>query len=153
MGRSETSLKISARYPGALVFIWIGFVCSISFMEAWLKFRAPNVTVPIGLSIGRLIFGALNKVEWVIAILITAWASYHKIGARSLAFFFIPLAVLLFQTIFLLPALKLRVDMVLQGIELSPSLLHVYYLIGESLKVVFLFIFGLYLFLVSDELA
>jgi len=37
-------------------FVWIGFVCAISFMEAWLKFRAPGITVPLGLGIGRLVF-------------------------------------------------------------------------------------------------
>jgi len=42
----------------------MGFVLSISFMEAWLKFQAEGVTQAIGLSIGRLVFGALNKVEW-----------------------------------------------------------------------------------------
>ena len=25
-------------------FVWLGFVGAISFMEAWLKFRAPGVT-------------------------------------------------------------------------------------------------------------
>ena len=44
----------------ACLFTWIGFVCAISFLEAWLKFRAPGVTVPIGLGIGRLVFGALK---------------------------------------------------------------------------------------------
>ncbi len=52
------------------VFMWMGFICAISFMEAWLKFRAPGVTVPIGLGIGKLVFGALNRVEWVFALVI-----------------------------------------------------------------------------------
>ena len=43
--------------------LWLGFVLSISFMEAWLKFQAEGVTQIIGLSIGRLVFNALNKVE------------------------------------------------------------------------------------------
>lgn len=43
------------------IFLWLGFVCAISFMEAWLKFRAPHVTLVIGLSIGRLIFSALKN--------------------------------------------------------------------------------------------
>ena len=54
----------------ASTFLWIGFVCAISFMEAWLKFRAPGVTIPIGLGIGRLVFTALNLVEWVFALVI-----------------------------------------------------------------------------------
>ncbi|HQO86046.1 MAG TPA: hypothetical protein PKX84_00190, partial [Bacteroidia bacterium] len=47
--------------------LWIGFVSAISFMEAWLKFRAPGITIPLGLGIGRLVFNVLNKIEWVLA--------------------------------------------------------------------------------------
>lgn len=62
------------RHPIALVcvFVWVGFVCAISFMEAWLKFRAEGVTLPIGLGIGRLVFQALNRVEWVLAAAVAA---------------------------------------------------------------------------------
>lgn len=52
----------------ALIFFWCGCVTAISFLEAWLKFRAPGVTVPIGLGVGRLVFAALNKLEWALAI-------------------------------------------------------------------------------------
>jgi len=44
----------------AITFIWIGFIGAISFMEAWLKFQAPGVTTELGLSIGQLVFKALN---------------------------------------------------------------------------------------------
>ena len=54
------------------VFVWMGFVCSISFMEAWLKFRAPNVSLSAGLSIGKLVFAALNKVEWVFGVVVVS---------------------------------------------------------------------------------
>lgn len=49
------------KYPVAIaaVFIWIGFVGVISFMEAWLKFRAPGITLSLGLGIGRLVFGGI----------------------------------------------------------------------------------------------
>jgi uncharacterized membrane protein (DUF485 family) len=60
------------KMPIALIctFLWIGFVCAISFMEAWLKFRAPGISVPLGLGIGRLVFNALNKVELVFALIV-----------------------------------------------------------------------------------
>ena len=54
----------------AVVFVWLGMVLAISFLEAPLKFRAPNVTLQIGLGIGRLVFRALNTVEVVLAIVI-----------------------------------------------------------------------------------
>jgi hypothetical protein len=53
-----------------IFFFWAGFVCSISFMEAWLKFRAPGVTLPVGLSIGKLVFTALNRMEWVFVFIL-----------------------------------------------------------------------------------
>ncbi|WP_204045154.1 hypothetical protein [Acrocarpospora phusangensis] len=51
----------------AVGFVWLGMVLAISFIEAPLKFRAPDVTLRIGLGIGRLVFRALNIVESVIA--------------------------------------------------------------------------------------
>ncbi len=53
-------------------FLWIGFVVAISFLEAPLKFQAPDITLALGLGIGRLVFAALNKVEWVFALAIVS---------------------------------------------------------------------------------
>ena len=64
-------------------FLWIGFVCAISFMEAWLKFRAPGVTIPLGLGIGRLVFNALNKVEWIFATAILGNILFHKCFVKT----------------------------------------------------------------------
>jgi len=36
-----------------VAFAWLGMVLAISFLEAPLKFRAPDVTLRIGLGIGR----------------------------------------------------------------------------------------------------
>jgi hypothetical protein len=51
-----------------VTFVWLGLVLGISFLETPLKFRAPGVTLPIGLGIGRLVFRALNAVEAVCAV-------------------------------------------------------------------------------------
>lgn len=143
-------MKIKVEQPIALVctFTWIGFVCSISFLEAWLKFRAPGVTLPIGLGIGRLVFAALNKVEWVfcLSIFISAFskpaitAFKPKITIGTVLFF------LIVQTVWLLPALDARAQMHINGETVPPSNLHIYYVIAEALKVSALFIFGLSLF-------
>lgn len=140
----EASLMKITKYPIAFitVFIWIGFVCSISFMEAWLKFYATNVTLPIGLSIGRLIFSALNKVEWVFAFIITIHMMCNKRNFRF-AFFYILIILLIMQTFLILPALNERVETILQGGEVLPSFLHFYYLFMEIVKVLCLFIFGI----------
>ncbi|HTN58869.1 MAG TPA: hypothetical protein VL043_11425 [Protaetiibacter sp.] len=62
----------------AIVFVWLGMVLGISFLEAPLKFRAPGITIPLGVGIGRLVFRALNLVEGVFALvlivtLVLAW--------------------------------------------------------------------------------
>lgn len=129
----------------AIPFIWIGFICAISFMEAWLKFQAPGITIPLGLGIGRLVFHALNRVEWVCAIIITiSILSHHrKILKLQLVSFIIVLIILMMQTFWLLPALDQRAEMHIQGQEVPPSNMHFYYIIIEFLKLVFLFVFGI----------
>ncbi len=52
----------------AAIFLWLGMVVAISFIEAPLKFRAPGVTLQIGLGIGRLVFRALNGCELLLAV-------------------------------------------------------------------------------------
>lgn len=125
----------------ATAFLWIGFVCAISFMEAWLKFRAPNVTLPIGLSIGRVVFYGLNKVEWVLALFTMGYFVFRR--EKASVFLVIPIVLLALQTFFLLPALSGRVDLVLEGKELPASFTHLYYLGAEVVKVVFLFLVGI----------
>jgi len=141
---------MTVKYPVALVAVvlWIGFVCAISFMEAWLKFRAPGMTVPLGLGIGRLVFGALNKVEWVL-MLVTAANLLFWGGAgwrSSYAFLAVPVGVLILQTFWLLPALDARAEQHIQGLPVSQSALHVYFVAVEVLKVACLALFSISLF-------
>lgn len=140
---------MTTKYPLAIIvsFLWIGFVCAISFMEAWLKFRAQGVTLPIGLSIGKIIFLALNKVEWVFAVLIIVSlifknVSFLKWENLTIA---IPFVLLILQTFWLLPFLNERAELQIQGQAVTASNLHFYYVAMEAIKVACLFTFGLYL--------
>jgi hypothetical protein len=129
------------------VFLWIGFVCAISFMEAWLKFRAPGVTLPLGLGIGSLIFKALNKVEWVFAILIAIdlFLLHRGIGMNLPRILFLAaLLILLTQTLWLLPALDARIPFYQQGLDVPSSPLHFYYVGTEVVKIVCLFMIGIH---------
>lgn len=129
----------------AVIYLWIGFVCAISFMEAWLKFRAPGVNLQIGLGIGRLIFNALNKVEWVfaIALMISLFNSKDSIYASSNLFFYLPLLLLIIQTTWLLPALDTRAQMHIDNKVVPASNLHLYYVGIEIIKTIFLFIYSI----------
>lgn len=143
---------ITVKLPIALVvtFLWIGFVCAISFMEAWLKFRAPGITLSLGLGIGRIVFSMLNKVEWVFALAVFAnmyFSKYNIFEIHNITFL-IALLVLVLQTFWLLPVLDLRAEMHIQGrgAQLSSSNLHFYYIGLEVIKVTVLSIFGISLF-------
>lgn len=135
------------QYLTAIIFLWTGFVCAISFMEAWLKFRAPGVSLPVGLSIGRLIFKALLSVEWVFAglsVLILFYGDYYQ--HKNVIFLAIPIFLLLLQTVWLFPAMNKRVEMIISGAEPPRSAHHFYYIGAELVKVVSLGLFGAGLF-------
>ncbi|MBY5957125.1 hypothetical protein KUV50_03185 [Membranicola marinus] len=130
-----------------LTFLWIGFVCAISFMEAGLKFRAPGVTIPVGLSIGRVVFGALNKVEWVLAAAIVLnYVLFHHVYSWNMAWIAGAILILKIQTLWMLPALSQRAKNISEGVSLPPSSLHRYYLLLEVSKVAILFVYGVHLF-------
>jgi hypothetical protein len=59
--------QIAAVVMTAVCFVWLGAVLAISFLEAPLKFRAPGITRPLALGLGRLVFRALNRLELVLA--------------------------------------------------------------------------------------
>lgn len=132
----------------ASVYLWIGFICAISFMEAWLKFKAPGVDLPTGLGIGRLVFRALNLVEWFFTLLIFVNLFLSKSNFLMLENLplYLTVFVLLIQTVWLLPALDVRAQQYIEGKDVSPSYHHFYFVIMEVLKVGSLFIYGIKLF-------
>lgn len=140
-------MSLVIKYPTAIaaVFIWIGFVGAISFMEAWLKFRAPGITLPLGLGIGRLVFGALNKVELVLSVIIIVSMLFSGIKGFEWKqlFFAIPFLIVIVQGLWLLPALDVRAEMHIQGQEVPYSNLHFYYVGLEVVKTICLLTFGI----------
>ncbi|MDT7829488.1 hypothetical protein RQM65_12495 [Pricia sp. S334] len=141
-----TSVKLPL--ASASVFLWLGFVGAISFLEAWLKFLAPGITIPLGLGIGRLVFNALNAVEWVLAVVILTdmIRAGRRLFSSKNGLYFVPFVVLAVQTFWLLPQLDARAEILIQGYELEASNLHFYYVGMEIVKVVCLLIFGIKLF-------
>lgn len=124
----------------AIAFFWAGFVCAISFMEAWLKFKAKGVTLAIGLSIGKRIFKALNRVEWVLLSIFTfALFYYFELRFNNSVFLILLLfIILIIQTFYLLPRLNKRADLIMEGQKVERSYTHVQYISIEFLKVIIL---------------
>lgn len=131
----------------AAVFTWLGMVVAISFLEAPLKFRAPGVTVPIGLGIGRLVFRGLNTAEAILAtiLLISAAAAAQVPPARVIAAGATAIAALLVQLAIVRPRLSRRSDRVLAGEDVPRSHAHYAYVGLELLKVAALLATGVFL--------
>lgn len=107
-----------------------------------------------GLGIGRVVFGALNKVEVVlsITILVSMLNSKLMYFKWQFSFFLLPFLIVIVQSLWLLPALDARAEMHIQGRFVRPSNLHIYYVITEIVKVVSLVLFGIKLFKLKNSL-
>jgi hypothetical protein len=99
----------------AAVFVWLGMVSAISFLEAPLKFRAPGVTLAVGLGIGRLVFGALNRCEVVLAAVALGAVLAAGQPVSEVVAVVIAAATLAVQLLAVRPALARRSDRVLAG--------------------------------------
>lgn len=106
----------------AILFVWLGMVLAISFLEAPLKFRAPGITIALGLGIGRLVFQALNIVEVLLAGAVVLAAVTTRIPGRlPLTAISVAVAVLAVQLVLVRPRLRRRSDAVLTGQTAAPG--------------------------------
>jgi len=127
----------------AIPFVWCGAVGAISFMEAPLKFTAPNVTIPLGLGIGMIVFHALNKVEIVLSALFAASLFFARPkGKLPLAVFAAIALILIVQTFALYPLLDARAAEVIKGNTPPPSHLHIVYIVSDAVKILLLLALG-----------
>lgn len=135
MRRTEELIAI------ALPFLWLGLLLGISVIETPLKFRAPGITTPLALGIGRLVFRALNAVEiavaCVLAVVVSLRASDWPLWLLAAL-----IAILLGQAFCLRRALDRRAVRVIAGEEVPPSSLHVAYIALECVKLIALPVLG-----------
>ncbi len=118
----------------AVVFVWLGMVLAISFLEAPLKFRAPDVTLRIGLAIGRLVFRALNAVEVVFALTILLAVVLSPPPVPVTATLAVAMMALAAQLVAVRPRLTRRSDQVLAGLDAPRSRGHLAYVGLEVIK-------------------
>lgn len=120
----------------ALTFVWLGMVLAISFLEAPLKFRAPGVTLQIGLGIGRLVFRALSSAEVILAVGILVALALDRPPVSVIVASAIVFAALVAQLFGVRPRLARRSDAVLAGHDAPRSRAHYAYVALEVVKVI-----------------
>jgi hypothetical protein len=130
----------------ALVFVWIGLLAGLSFIEAPLKFRAPGVTLALGLGIGRLVFRVLHAAQIGLAVIVLLCLVIGaRAGVPAAAAVGLVLAILLLiaQLVFVQPGLTRRSNAVLAGEDAPRSRAHHAYVALELLKLVALLVGGI----------
>ena len=136
-----------ARYTQLILPVfWLGMVVAISFLEAPIKFRAPGVTLAIGLGIGRKVFLALNAVELVLALALLAACVAAPPDATALTLLALVTVVLVVQVAVVRPPLGTRSDRILAGENLPRSRMHLVYIGLEVAKVALLIVLIFQLF-------
>ena len=129
----------------ALTFLWLGMVLAISFLEAPLRFRAPGVTLRVGLAIGRLVFRALNVVEAVLALAVVVLLQLGDATTAANIVAAVAVLALVAQLVAVRPMLTERADSVLAGEDGPRSHAHLAYIGLEVVKVVALVVAGMLL--------
>lgn len=132
----------------AVVFVWLGMVAAISFLEAPLKFRAPGITIQLGLGIGRLVFRALNICEVVLAAAALVAMVLGRAPGAATAALVVAVVALGVQVVAVRPALTRRSDAVLADATVAASgrsNAHFFYVGFEAVKVVALLVSGVLL--------
>ena len=123
----------------AIPFAWLGMLGAISFLEAPLKFRAPNITRELALGIGKLVFRALNRVQLgLAAVMLICMIATHSSTRNIQLLFGATAAILIVQTLWLLPSLSARAMSVIAGEEVPKSRLHLVFVVCETAKMLLL---------------
>ena len=137
-------MMLSKTLKIAVPFVWLGMVLAISFMEAPLKFQAPGITIPLGLGIGRIVFFTLNKMEIVCALmLLFAFIRTRPNPRIMLVTFGVALLILFLETVWLLPVLDARAELVIAGTASPFSNSHIVYIVFDAIKLISLAVLGI----------
>jgi hypothetical protein len=126
----------------AAIFVWLGMVLAISFIETPLRFRAPGVTLQIGLGIGRKVFRALNGCELLLAAVLAVAFIVERPPVGCVVAAVLAVLTLLAQVLLVRPRLARRSDAVLAGGEGPRSRAHWVYVGFELVKITALVIAG-----------
>lgn len=131
------------RNPAWVCLIWFGMTAGVSLLATPLRFSASTLTRPVALDVGRVVFAALNKAEIVALIILLILVRMTGKAKQLWAFCGILALILMAQSIWLLPELAARTDLIIAGIEPPASIAHAAYATLELSKLLVLLTMGL----------
>lgn len=118
--------------------LWAGAIIGLSFIATPVKFQAPDLTMPVGLEVGRYTFGLFSNMELGFLVVIAIAAGFARPQRITIVLLTVVAVQLLLQRWWLLPELDARVSQILAGgtVTFSPS--HSTYAVFDGVKTVLL---------------
>lgn len=135
-------LKDSLSNPAWVCLTWFGMTAGISLLATPVRFTAPSMTRAVGLDVGRVVFTALNKAELVALVILLIVVRSSGRARQWWGVCGVLALIVLAQSVWLLPELAARAQMVATGIEPPKSYLHAAYSTLELAKLSILFVTG-----------
>ena len=130
------------RNPAWIAFTWLGMTAGVALLATPVRFTANTITRPVALDVGRVVFAALNKAEFVALILVLIIVRVSG-RAKELWIPVLLLAlILIMQASWLIPELSARTELVIAGSEPPSSIAHAAYSTLELIKLILLAFVG-----------
>ena len=114
----------------------------VSLLATPVRFTATTLTRPVALDVGRVVFAALNKAEFVAFIILLIVVRMSGKAKELWAFCGVLTLILMAQSIWLLPELSARTEQIIAGIEPGASIAHAAFSILELSKLSLLLYIG-----------
>jgi hypothetical protein len=124
-----------------ILLLWAGMILGISCLEAWVKFRTPNLSKEVGLEVGRTVFSAFHTVQWYIAVVILAIILFHSCFIQRVIVFEL-IVLLALQSFWLMPRLNTHINAILNKSKPRSHYDHLWYMGLELIKLISLLIIG-----------
>jgi hypothetical protein len=128
--------------PAWICFTWVGLTVGISLIATPARFAAGSITRPVALDVGRVVFAALNKAEFLALVLLLVIVRASGRSANLWAWCSALALIVLAQGAWLIPELAARTDIILAGGEPPPSYAHAVYSTLELAKIGILLYIG-----------
>jgi hypothetical protein len=122
----------------SLAVLWLGLLMGVSFIATPVKFAALTLELPVALDVVRVTFALFSKIEWAMAALLLVNVLVARPSRTIAGATLIAGLIVLFQALYLLPALDERIAAVIAGSPQPSSAHHAIYVWLEAAKVLLL---------------
>lgn len=142
MAQANTSQGWIAGAGARICLLWAGVSLGVAFLATPAKFLAPTLSLPVALDVGSHTFKVYNGIELALLAVVVIVSAWSDAATRWKALVVVPGAIVVLQSLWLIPALDVRVAAIQDGAAATPSPLHSLYIVAEALKVTWLFALG-----------